>query len=64
MLRSSRSRTQPNPYLNFPGKAEEAFEFYKSALGPSDTLMAINTLQTPVPGNNIHIAVGRPGTGA
>ncbi|HEV2403683.1 MAG TPA: VOC family protein [Candidatus Saccharimonadales bacterium] len=38
-----------NPYINFGGKAREAFEFYQKALGGELTLMAFNPGGAPKP---------------
>lgn len=45
-----------NPYINFAGKAREAFEFYQKALGGELNLMTFNPGGTPKPagpGDNI-----------
>jgi PhnB protein len=38
-----------NPYLNFPGKTEEAFKFYKSVFG-GDFLSVVRFKDMPIPG--------------
>ena len=38
-----------NPYINFAGKAHEAFEFYKQALGGELNLMTSNPSGPPKP---------------
>jgi len=45
-----------NPYINFAGKAKEAFEFYQQALGGEVSLMTYNPGGAPKPaepGDNI-----------
>ena len=45
-----------NPYINFAGKAREAFEFYQKALGGELNLMTFNPNGAPkpaCPGDNI-----------
>jgi len=45
-----------NPYINFAGKAREAFEFYQKALGGELSLMSFNPGGAPKPagpGDNI-----------
>jgi PhnB protein len=38
-----------NPYINFDGKAHEAFEFYQKALGGELNLMTFNPSGAPKP---------------
>lgn len=50
------SKVVINPYINFGGKAREAFEFYQKALGGELNLMTFNANGAPKPagpGENI-----------